>query len=59
MTPSTLESAPAIRVIPEGEQFVKQREAPFCSSSTSLDLTADARHRQGWVKVGGAAGGKP
>ena len=42
-------------VIPEGEQFVKQREARFCSSRASLDLTADARRCQGWVKAGGAA----
>jgi hypothetical protein len=36
-------------------QFVKQREARFCSSRASPDLTADARRRQGWVKAGGAA----
>ena len=41
--------------VPEGEQFVKQREARFCSSRASLDLTADACRRQGWVKAGGAA----
>ena len=36
-----------------------RRGARFCSSGACLDLIAAARHRQGWVKAGGAAEGKP
>jgi len=51
------------QVIPEGALVVKtallEEEHDFWGSSACLDLIATARHRQGWVKAGGAAGGKP
>jgi hypothetical protein len=50
-------------VIPEGALVVKaallEEEHDFWGSSACLDLIAAALHRQGRVKAGGAAEGKP
>jgi hypothetical protein len=50
-------------VIPEGALVVKaallEEEHDFWGSSAYLDLIAAALHRQGSVKAGGAAEGKP
>ena len=51
------------QVIPEGALVVKtallEEEHDFGAVVGSLDLIATARHRQGWVKAGVAAGGEP
>jgi hypothetical protein len=51
------------QVIPEGALVVKaallEEEHDFWGSSACLDLIAAALHRQGRVKAGGAAEGKP